>query len=693
MKLFKKRNGHKNIDIFVQDVAKIDEVNSYATYFVEFIHTIRPDKKANATTKLIYILDTLKVNEAFREGMQNIFGHILKKYSFQSLFTSTGIHTSGTIFSEMLRQMRHKILPPLVEKKSLYYLLDLAFYKKNDYQWVQAVPIELWVELFKFIADENLTESNSLRHNLAESLSTLTYRVLYLGLEDELSKKVKDNESITQPFIEQNKHLLTFIHIATLENDNDYIIRTQGEKCLKELDNCLAIIEQIRTNTTIYGTSLGQSYLLRRTEQQIARMKIIIHYLMPNDIPEQTIKNTARLFVSFVENINKRFSIIELYQKNSNMLAYQIAEHKSSSGEHYITTTRKEYHKFFLSAAAGGVIIAFAAILKALLHKLDFAEFWQYFLYSLNYAIAFVALFITGATLATKQPTMTASALASSLDSKKGGVSLNNLALTFAKVWRSQFASFAGNLIVVFPLSFLLAYLWQLATGNMLLDNDAYALQSLHDQNPLKSLAWFYACITGVCLFTSGIITGYVDNKMIYSDVKARIVEHKLLKQNISKPKLEKIANYTEKNLGGIIGNISLGFMLGYAGLVGVFFGLPFDIRHITISTAYYAFGVEGLNGNLSAFDWIWTTIGVIGIGFFNFLISFSLAFYVALRSRNVRIRSLPRVGKLIWKVFLKYPIDFIYPPKNDRKESEVFPQKTEKEEMQLLKTTSDTHH
>lgn len=673
MNFFNKKKNIKNIDDFIHGVSKIEEVNSFATYFVEFIHSIRPDKDTNATTKLIYILDTLKVNISFREGMQKIFGHILNNYSLQSLFTSTGIHTSGTIFSEMLRQIRHKVLPPLQDKKSLYYLLDWAFYKKNDYVWVKSIPVDLWVELFKFIADENLTESNSLKNNLIDSLNILSYRVLYLGLEEELSKKVKENGSITQPFIKQNKHLLTFIHLATLENDNDYIIRSQGEKCLEILDECFSIIEQIRTNTIKYGTSLGQSYLLRRTEQQIARMKIIIRYLIPTDIPEQTIKNTAHLFVSFVENINKRLSIIELYQKNSNMLAYQIAEHKSSSGEHYITTTRKEYHKFFLSAIAGGVIIAFAALIKAILHKVDFAAFWQYFFYSVNYALAFVALFITGATLATKQPTMTASALASSLDSKKGGVSLHNLALTFAKVWRSQFASFAGNLIMVFPLSFLLAYLWKLATGDMLLDNESYALQALQDQNPLTSLAWFYACITGVCLFTSGLITGYVDNKMIYSDVKTRILEHKILKQKINKPKLEKIAAYVEKNLGGIIGNIALGFMLGYAGLIGVFFGIPFDIRHITISTAYYAFGVEGLNGKLTSLDWIWTTIGVIGIGFFNFLISFSLAFYVALRSRNVSVRSLPIVGKLIWRVFLKYPLDFIYPPKKDRQTSKVF--------------------
>ncbi len=150
--------------------------------------------------------------------------------------------------------------------------------------------------------------------------------------------------------------------------------------------------------------------------------------------------------------------------------------------------------------------------------------------------------------------------------------------------------------------------------------------------------------------------------------------EHNGLRKIMKGQTLSRLADFTEKNLGGIVGNIALGFMLGYAKLIGEFFGIPFDIRHITISTAYFAFGVEELNNQLSAFDWIWTTIGVIGIGFFNFLISFSLAFYVAVRSRNVPLSRLPYVGRLIARYFLKYPQDFVYPPRQDRKESDVFP-------------------
>ncbi len=260
------------------------------------------------------------------------------------------------------------------------------------------------------------------------------------------------------PFIEQNKKVQSFIHLVKAGNSPDSYLQSSAQDAVAQLDACEQVIAGIRGNTGKFGTSLGQAYLLLRTSQQIVRMRIIIRFLTPGGIPQETLQHSVTLFEDVIESINKRYSISDLYRKNSGMLAYQIAEHKSASGEHYITTTRSEYTAFFYSAAAGGVIIAVAALIKALLHKIHMALFWQYFCYGLNYAIAFVALFITGASLATKQPTMTASALASSLDIRKGGVSFQNLALTFGKVWRSQFASFAGNLIVVFPLSYLLAF-------------------------------------------------------------------------------------------------------------------------------------------------------------------------------------------------------------------------------------------
>ena len=85
--------------------------------------------------------------------------------------------------------------------------------------------------------------------------------------------------------------------------------------------------------------------------------------------------------------------------------------------------------------------------------------------------------------------------------------------------------------------------------------------------------------------------------------------------------------NYKEAEVKFRAGNVALGFLLGMAGFFGKIFGLPFDIRHITISSgsapiAYYTTGnTPGLPFLLAVF------VGILQIGLFNFLVSFALAF------------------------------------------------------------------
>jgi site-specific recombinase len=673
MGLFGKKKKITNLYPILEEIRNNADKNLYSMLFVELMHSLRPTKTQTAEMLMEQLLEHLQKDKQMEVKLQDIFVDLFYTRDSQSIFTSVGILESGTFFSELFRQIRHSILPPMVEKRSMYYLLERAFSKKTDYQWVKSIPEYLWIEFFKIAAGGLKIVDSSLIHSLTNTLTILSYRVSYLGLEPDMTNQLKVEIEDYSPFIEQNKKIQTLVHLLNTSNPNDAFIQASSEDAIKMLNECEKVIAHIKDNTEKNGTSLGQAYLLLRCSQLLKRIFIIIRFITPGALPQHSLNNAVSLFKSIVESINKRNSVSDLYKKNSSMLAYQIAEHKSASGEHYITTTRNEYSAFFYSAVAGGVIIAFAAVIKALLHKIHMAPFWQYFCYGLNYAIAFVALFITGASLATKQPTMTASALASSLDHRKGGVSLKGLALTFAKVWRSQFASFAGNLIVVFPLAYMLSVAFEYLTGTPLLHDKTESLQALRDQNPLTSLAWLYACFTGVCLFTSGIISGYVDNKVIYGNIKSRMKEHAGLRRVFTGATLSNFSDFLVKNLGGIIGNISLGFMLGYAKMIGDFFGIPFDIRHITISTAYFAFGVDGLGNNVSTYDWIWTTIGVIGIGFFNFLISFGLAFYVAIRSRNVPFSRLPTVGSYIAKYFKKHPQDFIYPPKNERKSEDVF--------------------
>jgi site-specific recombinase len=345
-------------------------------------------------------------------------------------------------------------------------------------------------------------------------------------------------------------------------------------------------------------------------------------------------------------------------------LAYQIAEHSGRTGERYIAGSSKELRMMFRSAMGGGLIISFIAMIKTLLGKWTLAPFWQGFLYSVNYSLGFVLIQDTGSTLATKQPAYTANNVASSLDARKVGdrPDLRNLAITLAKVSRTQLASFVGNLIVVFPGAFVLAWAYAYFFGSPIVD-EATAQTMLRSQQPLHSLALLYACFTGFFLFLSGLIAGYVENHVVYGRIGERFNQARFIKHNFSEARRYRMVQYINSKLGALVGNLALGFFLGMAGFIGYTFGLPFDIRHITISAANVSISAVTLGNSVAWTVWAYTLVGVALIGFLNFAVSFGLAFLVAVKSRGIHLRDYPQLVGIVWRYFLRYPRDFFRAP------------------------------
>jgi site-specific recombinase len=104
--------------------------------------------------------------------------------------------------------------------------------------------------------------------------------------------------------------------------------------------------------------------------------------------------------------------------------------------------------------------------------------------------------------------------------------------------------------------------------------------------------------------------------------------------------------------------------MLGSAGFVGLILGLPIDIRHITFAAANMAYGIQAHEFMLSGLEVAIAAVGVFLIGMVNLGVSFSLAFFTALRARGVRkLESLSLAGR-IFKRFFTSPGEFFYPPK-----------------------------
>lgn len=674
-------NDNTALGIVLKDIRENTDPNLYPGLLRKLVAALRPGRFSVPAERLQYLNSRMEQERPLQNAIQQMLAAVLNQRDCRSMFTRVGILSSGGLVPELYRQLKHRILPPLSDKRSLEYLVQQVFSRKSDYRWVQQIPDEVWADFFRQLHFDLYQSEARLGEYLCNALVTLAYRVSSLGLEEDINRALEHDADTGSPFIEQNHWSLRLVY-AFRAGDAEKV-NQRAAQVMHHLDHCEKVLDEIRAGSVRYGTSLEQSYLLERTAQQIQRMRYLIALLRTGDDAEEELRTTVRFFKELVEAENRRNSMRDVFQKNTRLLAYQIAEHKGNTGEHYITTTRKEYIRFLYAAMGGGAIISFIAMFKTLLHYFHNAPFWTYFWYGCNYAFGFVLLQVTHTLLATKQPAMTASTLAAYLDERKQKQpSLRNAVYAFVLVWRSQTASFIGNLAIVFPLSWLLAWGWELMTGHKLVEGKEAAVY-LDDQNPLRSLAWLYACFTGIFLFLSGIISGYVDNKVRFSNVAGRIREHPLLRRILNGHRRDALARYIDHNLGGFAGNICLGFFLAFAPLLGKTFGLPFDIRHITISTASFGFGLYGLDNQVPLPELITVIIGVLGIGFFNFLSSFSLAFAVAIRSRNVQFRDYGTIIKLILLYFLRRPFDFIWPPRREQDPDHVLRDKKRRSEAE----------
>jgi site-specific recombinase len=310
------------------------------------------------------------------------------------------------------------------------------------------------------------------------------------------------------------------------------------------------------------------------------------------------------------------------------------------------------------------------ALIKAGIGRVTLAPFTQAFLYSMNYSFGFMLIHVMHFTLATKQPAMTAATIAATVDANaapnsKGKAPLKGMVELIAMVTRTQLVSIFGNMLLSIPTGLAIAWAVGAALGEPVMTAEK-AAHTLHELDSIASLAPFHAAIAGVWLFLFGLISGYYDNECAYNRIPARLRQLRGMRKVLGERLQDRFATYIENNLGALMGNFSLGILLGFTGMVGFMFGLPIDVLHVTLSSANFAFALVALNFAVSWQPIAWSSLGLVLVGLVNLGVSFSLALYVAMKARQVRFNPLGELLALLLQRFMASPRDFLLPPRTD---------------------------
>ncbi|MCO4293008.1 site-specific recombinase [Solitalea sp. MAHUQ-68] len=636
---------------------------------IMLVESLRPSAASNATEaqqNLDFLVGELKNDSELLAAFQQFIKQIINSKNHIRLFTELGISPRRSFITELLRRLNERILPDYIDKQELLSVIADTFYEHDDYQWVEAVNPDTWCDLFElmgFKAETNRMIVDEFNPSLLSSAQIIASRITSLGLEPEMIIRLPHIENYNSPFQVLSYEVNKLVELIQTPNQSLEPILQLYKHILVMLTQCREAIDNVRRGQKRTGVSISLVYLLLRIEQNIERLGRLLGSIL-GETKELRLTLAVEMFTRMIRFENQKHGVRQHIQENTEMLAYQVVEHTSQTGEHYITNTPKQYYKFLLQSMAGGLIISFTTWLKFILASLKAAPLVEGFLFSLNYAGSFIAIFVTHSTLATKQPSMTASALASALDDQKHHtINLDKTAELIVKLSRSQFVSFLGNLIIVIPLPYLIAWAYHHFTGQLIV-NEAVALKTVKSIDPVHSLSVLYAATTGVFLFISGIINGFYDNVIHYGNVGKRIRNYRLLQKYFSQQSIDKISYYVERNYGGLMGNLFLGFFLGFAGTFGQIAGLPFDIRHVTLAGGSFAMAYYTLGDYLSGITVATSLLGVFLIGLMNFLVSFSLSLFVALRSRKVNFKQTGELFTLVLAHFFAKPLDFFYPPR-----------------------------
>ncbi len=639
-------------------------------YTLDSVQPMRELFQSLKRTNFEVFLAYLKNNEEIKNNFRDYLFILFSNKSFAKALTDANILSENAFFPELKKRISYKFLPPVEDENTVSYIISkVLFNPKSDSNYIKNINPEDGSEFFKLMEIEKISTLPKVKKELLISANILALRSVGNALEAGITKMVPEYKNFDNPFVALQSELDSLI--GRFKEDENLQINSKDVdyKQIKiYLQQCLDFVDKAFKNASKFGISSKINQSLLKIRQQLRRIQDIIPILVV-DNEEDVLTNSKKLVSNTLKYNSHRNNVRELIDDSTRLISHLITSHTAETGTHYIATSSKEYLKMFWKASGGGIIVGFLCIFKMMMSYSHGSEFSHAVLYSLNYAFGFIIIYLLGFTLATKQPAMTAATMAKVLsDESSSDKNYKEFANLVAKLSRTQFIAFVGNVLWSFPVALAIIY-----GMDWFLDKNFAAAKAdklLKDLNPIESKAILHACIAGFFLFISGIISGNISNSSIFNQVPERISQSPFLNQVIGAKNSKKLSDFYTKHWAGIISNFWFGIFLGVIAPLGVFLGLDLDIRHITFSAGNFALALYGKGFDIDTYTFVISLVTIFLIGAFNFIVSFGLSMLLAFRSRKVNFGELTIIYKSILKYFIKNPLRFFIPLKSELDEA-----------------------
>lgn len=596
----------------------------------------------------------LEQNAELRARFRASWAAMLAELNSVSFFGESGLPSQNALIPEMMRRFFQRLLPSPREETDAARIFTPVFASQHAVQRFLGLDAGLLARLTAIFWDERgLDAFPSIRHGIHDAMRLLAERVAGRGSLPGVRQRATTRDVEESPF-----YRLIFATEKFFESPGSEPLGAHRERWLEAVYACRGELALVRLHMEDAGVSTGLVFDLSVMDAALDRMELLAAVLSRS---ADKVKAARLLLDTLFSGLLADTRVSALVRQNLNLLARKTVERTGHSGEHYIAQSRKEYWRMWGAAIGGGLVTVFTGAIKLHIVSQVWAPFVEGFLIGTNYAISFLILQIFGLALATKQPSMTAATLADIIRRNRGDTRRTKIADFAASISRSQLAAAMGNVIAVSAGAVVFDQFWRVTHGHAYLAT-RQAEHVYLSLRPLASGTAFFAAATGVLLWLAGLIGGWCENFAIYNRIPEAIAQHPL-GQRIGTERMKAAAKWVDRNVAPWSNSIALGYLMGFAPEIAHFFGIPMDIRHVTLNTGMFVFSAATFG--LAAFHhlWLYSAIGGIAVMFvLNLGVSFSIASIVALRAYDVGWQEQTLILKAAFKEILRSPLQFLLP-------------------------------
>lgn len=622
--------------------------------------------------RVAMLLDWLDEHRDVRRLVQNSLQKTLRESSGPELFSATGLPHEAAFFSELSERVSKMVLPRHLSPTDMSALFTAMFPDPDDAEWLLELDQEMLARLWKLMADDGI--SHTYWQQIDEAMTYLTTVVIADGISPAFRQRLEPKMPLqATPFMALRREMEHYLLGSPMDEGAVRSVRMLIAVCQAQTDRIYNHLDE-------YGVSVSLVYRLERMRAQLNRMARLID-LRSALHGGPGAGRVQLLLADLISAHHNRSSVRGLVRRSFALLARKMVERNADHGEHYIVRDYAGYRAMFKAAALGGVVTAFTVLAKTGLSQLGLPHFFEGMFAAINYAVSFLLIAAVGGVLATKQPAVTAPTLASKMGELNTVDGLRELLTEVAMLLRSQAAAVFGNLIAVVPTMLVIAAGVWTFSGRLMMDQ-AHATKALQDLQVIGPTP-FYAALTGILLWLSSLAAGIADNWFALRRLRETLAHQRRIVHALGAVRAERWAAWLERHVAVIAGNISLGILLGMTPVLAQFFGLPLDVRHVTLATGTLTAAAASLGWDVLTQPGFWlAVVGIVVIGVMNVGVAFSCALGLALRARDVPARIRRLVFRAVLRRFSSSPYSFLFPAKPGAGASKVVSTQSDGEDV-----------